>query len=218
MTSKDAQTQLQKTEQARTAARAEQVAAQAALEAANRALAEAAEKGIPADSDKATKVREHLRDLENTAFQAKGRVARCGFALRRAEQALAESKARADRLTVHAAVLDKLDKALAAIASKDQAILALGREFQDRLAEDVTELRKAITDADALWSTLTPDVRARDVNPPHQSAMYFGQSSPLDPGLLYRLGVLTSHLAVTAPTAPAHAGPTPLRAAEGGPR
>lgn len=157
-------------------AASEVVEAREALNAANRAYS---------SEEPATK--EQVATREMAVYAARSRLARTEAAERRAVVALNEARERVARLAPHAATLAKLDRALAAVASKDAAITALGLDLYARLAAEVADLRRLIVEANAVYTTLPVPVRTADLSAPFAVASSWGTVGPESDALLGRL-------------------------------
>ena len=158
------------------------ITARAALVAAEQTHTEAKKKldsALAAQQDlrlQATSDGPRPDDIQFQLMRAESDVATAQATVGRAARALAEERNRHARLEPHAAVIQRLDKALAAVAAKDEAISAACQEFYSRLVNEVRDLGAVIASAEEVWRALPVDVRTIDVGFPADRA------SQLEPG------------------------------------
>jgi hypothetical protein len=200
-----------------------QTKAQAALASAVEAVNEASQQQLPPDGEAADAARDRLIQLEQVVKTARSTLVQTGFQIRRTATALAEAQERTARVTPHAEALQKLDKALQAVKAADAKMVALGQQMQAQLAGEAAALQKLVAEAHSIWAILPGDVRQLDLNPPHQSAQYFGSTFPETRDLLVRVGTVVAAVAALhsqdeAPHSPATAKSRPTWAAAGGSR
>ncbi len=168
----DEATAKERREQATTAARE----ATAARVAAEQALVDA-----PAEAP-SEEANARWREREAAVIAARSEEVSARHALRRAEAALSEASERASRLAGIAATLAQLDRAMAAVRARDQALIDIGIVMYAKLGEALDALRDALLAADRVWRTLPVDSR-RDVDPPFSLA-HFAGVGPAHPRLL----------------------------------
>ncbi len=159
-------------EDATTAARE----AAAALQAAKQAMTE-----VPAEAP-LEEANARWREREAAVIRARERELGARLVLQRAEQAVSEASERAARLAEVAATLARLDRAMAAVRARDQALIDIGVIMYAKLGEALDALRDALQAADAVWRTLPVDSR-RDIDPPSSQA-HFAGVGPAHPRLL----------------------------------
>jgi hypothetical protein len=121
--------------------------------------------------------KDQVEERETAYHRAQSALALAETAERKATAAHAEAQARVARLAPHAIALTKLSRLYAAIKTQDAAISDLGPELYARVATPLRDLRRLITEAEAVFNSLPVEVRCADLTVPAAAAETWGGAS-----------------------------------------
>jgi hypothetical protein len=121
--------------------------------------------------------KEQVEEREAAVNRAHSALALAEITERKAKAAHSEAQARVARLAPHAVALAKLSRLYAAIQTQDAAISDLGPELYARVTTPLRDLRRLITEAEALFTSLPVEVRCADLTVPAAAAETWGGAS-----------------------------------------